>query len=294
MLYRLQVGNAWKSRDNIFVISLFLFYNTLRYTYVLKFNSMGKIRVKTFDESGELQEDAKKKAKYEAKRAAKASEKTEEKVTDVKASDGEKKATVKQVVSSSDSKRHQSNEKSVDKNKNYPLEEAVDMLKGFKKSKFDETVELHLNVTESGINGQVSLPHGTGKKLKIRVADDALIEEVSAGKVDFDILIAKPEMMPKLAKIARVLGPRGLMPNPKNGTVTQNPDEVIEKLSAGQVGYKTESKTPVIHLSVGKVSFEKNKIEENIKTIVNSIGASKIKQAVLKSTMSPAIKFAVK
>ena len=100
--------------------------------------------------------------------------------------------------------------------------------------------------------------------------------------------------MPKLAKVAKILGPRGLMPNPKNGTVTTNPDEVIAKLSAGQMSYKTEAKDPIIHVSVGKVSFEQVHIEENIKTIVTSIGASKINQAFLKSTMSPGIKVMVK
>lgn len=255
---------------------------------------MGKIRVKTFDESGELQEDAKKKAKYAAKKAAKASEKTEETVTEVQQDNGKKQVTVKQKVSHVASKRHQSNVKSVEKDKQYTLAEAVDMLKGFKKSKFDETVELHLNVTEKGVSGQVTLPHGTGKKLRIAIADDEVIEAVSAGKIDFDVLVAKPEMMPKLAKVARILGPRGLMPNPKNGTVTNNPDDLITKLSAGQMSYKTEAKDPIIHVSIGKVSFESDKIEENVKTILTSIGTSKINQAVLKSTMSPGIKIAVK
>ncbi len=260
---------------------------------------MGKIRVKTFDESGELQEDAKKKAKYEAKKAAKVAEKTKEQVTEVSQSadvEASKKqsVTVKQTVSHSNSKRHQSNEKQIEKNKKYPLGDAVNLLKNLKKSNFDETVELHLNVTEKGVSGQLSLPHGTGKKLKIVVADDAVIEEIENGKINFDVLVAKPEMMPKLAKVARILGPRGLMPNPKNGTVTPNPDEVIEKLSAGQISYKTEAQSPIIHLAVGKVSFEDSKIEENVKTVLNSVGVSKINQAVLKSTMSPGIKIAVK
>ena len=149
-------------------------------------------------------------------------------------------------------------------------------------------------MTEKGISGQVTLPHGTGKKLRIVVADDAVIEEIESGKINFDVLVAKPEQMPKLAKVARVLGPRGLMPNPKNGTVTPNPDEVIAKLSAGQMSYKTEAKDPIMHLSVGKISFEEKKIEENLKTLFESIGTSKITQAVLKSTMSPSIKLAIK
>ena len=299
---------------------------------------MGKIRVKTFDESGTLQEDEKKKAKYEAKKAAKAaarldSSEANTEVTPVeeapvidttpatkatttviqetvaaepaveepkakestKASSGERKAKKEKFVTKHvDSKRHAGNTKQVDKSKTYPLSKALEQLKEFKKSNFDETVELHLNVTEKGINGQVALPHGTGKKLRIKVADDALIEEVASGKISFDVLIAKPDMMPKLARVAKVLGPRGLMPNPKAGTVTPNPETVIEKLSAGQVNYKTEAQSPTIHMSVGKVSFENEKLSENIKTVLSSIGASKINQAVLKSTMSPGIKIAIK
>jgi large subunit ribosomal protein L1 len=136
----------------------------------------------------------------------------------------------------------------------------------------------------------VTLPHGTGKKLNIVVADDAVIEAVSNGKINFDVLIATPDMMPKLAKVARVLGPRGLMPNPKNGTVTPKPEEAIAKLSAGQITYKTEPQSPIVHTSVGKLSFDNNKLEENINTFINSIGAAKIKSATLKSTMSPGIK----
>jgi large subunit ribosomal protein L1 len=315
---------------------------------------MGKIRVKTFDESGLLQEDDKKKAKYEAKKAAKAAARLDspeaklakqaeapavsetpiakstttpevtahaveetmpvespaeelastadaiqaetETVSEApKAQTSEKKQKKEKFVTKhADSKRHAGNEKLVDKNKAYPLTKALDHLKEFKKSKFDETVELHINVAEKGVSGQVVLPHGTGKSLRIKVADDALIEEVSSGKITFDVLVATPDMMPKLARVAKVLGPRGLMPNPKAGTVTPNPEAAIEKLSAGQVNYKTEAQAPVIHMSVGKVSFENGKLEENIKTVFSSIGTSKINQAILKSTMSPAIKVSVK
>lgn len=287
---------------------------------------MGKIRVKTFDESGELQDD-KKRAKYEAKKAAKrasASEFAPQETVDAPLANSEQsisaegntpdtasqeadtpKKTPKkkfEAVARTDSKRHKSNAGLIDKNRMYTLKEAVENLKKFKTSKFDETVELHLNVTEKGISGQVTLPHGTGKKLRIVVADpsassgqvDELIEKIEKGIIDFDILVATPDVMPQLAKVARVLGPRGLMPNPKNGTVTTNPDETIAKLSAGQMTYKTEAKDPIMHLTVGKISFEEKKIEENVKSLFDSIGASKINQAVLKSSMSPGIKIAIK
>lgn len=260
---------------------------------------MGKVRVKTFDESGELQ-DEKKRAKYEAKKAAKRAESEAQSSEQVvvesqnsaETTDTTAKKAPKQKFAQTgpkDSKRHQGNTKLVERGKKYPVSEAISLLKSFKKSSFDETVELHLNVTEKGISGQVTLPHGTGKKLRIVVADDSVISAVEAGKIEFDVLVAKPEMMPKLAKVARVLGPRGLMPNPKNGTVTPNPDEAIEKLSAGQISYKTEAKDPIMHLSVGKISFDEKKIEENVATFIASIGSSKIKSATLKSTMSPGI-----
>ncbi|OGH12839.1 MAG: hypothetical protein A2776_02100 [Candidatus Levybacteria bacterium RIFCSPHIGHO2_01_FULL_40_10] len=187
------------------------------------------------------------------------------------------------------SKRHVSNTNLVANVTTYPIKNGIEVLRKFKKSNFDETVELHINVKEKGISGQVSLPHGTGKKLRIRIADDALVAEVEAGKINFDVLVATPDMMPKLAKVARTLGPKGLMPNPKNGTISDKPEQVVEKLSAGQVNYKTEAAAPLIHLSVGKLSFEDEKLVENIKAILASIGPARIDKVTLKSSMSPAV-----
>jgi len=282
---------------------------------------MGKIRIKTFDESSE--EDAKLKAKKEAKKAAKKAEKeakksetTEEvetstpqstedttpaeaapaatqetKAEEVEAPKKEKKTKKEKFAKvQADSKRHTENRTYVSKTQSYTLDQALEALKKFKKAKFDETVELHVNVKEKATSGQVTLPHGTGKTLTIKVADDAIIAEVEKGKINFDVLVATPSMMPKLARVAKVLGPRGLMPNPKNGTITENTDEAVKKLSAGQISYKTEPVSPILHVSVGKVSFEDNQLKENITTLLSSIGASNIKSAVLKSTMSPGIK----
>lgn len=201
-----------------------------------------------------------------------------------------KKRKERKVKARIRSKRHNENGATVAKNITYPIKNSIEILRKFKKSKFDETVELHINVKEKGTSGVVSLPHGTGKTLRIKVADDALIADVEKGKIDFDVLIAAPSMMPKLAKVARVLGPKGLMPNPKNGTITDKPDSLIEKLSKGQVSYKTESTAPVIHLSVGKLSFEDKALEENINTVLTSVGAIRIEKVFLKSTMSPAIR----
>lgn len=282
---------------------------------------MGKIRVKVIGED----EAPKKKKSYEERKAEKraeesvqetvvetaapveeavVSEEEDEVAEKVETKTPEKTPVVKEVKTESKSeekvhkkaakkvlsKKYSSNSSLVDKNKTYKLDDAVKILKGFKGSKFDETVELHLNVKEEGISGTLSLPHGTGKEVRVKVADDALIEQIEKGKIDFDVLIASPSLMPKLARVAKVLGPRGLMPNPKNGTVTDDPKPLMEKLSKGQIRFKTEAKAPVIHLSVGKVSFDADKLSENITTVLTSVGANKITKVTLKSTMSPGIK----
>lgn len=174
------------------------------------------------------------------------------------------------------------------------IAKSIELLRKFKSSSFDESVELHINAKEKGISGMVVLPHGTGKTLKIVVASDAIIAEVEKGKIDFDILVATPQMMPMLAKVAKVLGPRGLMPNPKNGTIATNTSDAVKKLSAGQISFKTESGAPLIHLTVGKLSFDDKQLEQNISTVLSAIGTSRIDRVTLKSTMSPAIHFHVK
>lgn len=273
---------------------------------------MGKIRVKSFDESSEADE-AKLKAKREMKKAEKAAQKSvdeaQEEVFIEKTETTEapaapvdaqkeaekpaKKAKKEKFVKASqkvDSKRHKENLTYVSKTQTYKLDQALEALKKFKTSKFDETVELHINTKEKGVGGQVILPHGTGKTLVIKVADDAIIAEVEKGKINFDILVAAPHMMPKLARVAKVLGPRGLMPNPKNGTIAENTDEAVKKLSGGQITYKTESAVPIIHAIVGKVSFDNKKLSENISTFLTSVGPANIASVTLKSTMSPAVR----
>lgn len=189
-----------------------------------------------------------------------------------------------------ESKRHKENMSVVSSSQKYDIDAALAALKKFKSSKFDETVELHINTKEKGVSGQVTLPHGTGKTLVIKIADDTIIAEVAKGKINFDLLVATPSMMPSLAKVARVLGPRGLMPNPKNGTIAENPEEAVKKLSGGQINYKTESEAPIIHARVGKISFEDSKLKDNVKTFITSVGMNNIASVTLKSTMSPAIR----
>jgi len=283
---------------------------------------MGKIRVKTLgSEEFEEKEKKKRKEQKEQKKLVKiagmkggervvAVGPTEEELeklstdnslqtTEKTAVDGSPKTVgtskkkAKAVKARERSKRYKAAKILVDRTRVYPLAEALELLPKLKLSKLDETVELHINTVELGISGNLTLPHGTGKKTRVAIADDKLIVEIEKGKIAFDVLVATPAMMPKLAKVAKVLGPRGLMPNPKSGTITDKPEELVKKYEGGQMRFKTEAKAPVIHLTVGKLSFGEKKLLENIKTVFSAIQTPKIKKAILKSTMSPGIKLAV-
>ncbi|MEK7549153.1 MAG: 50S ribosomal protein L1, partial [Patescibacteria group bacterium] len=174
--------------------------------------------------------------------------------------------------------------------KTYGLKDALELLSKFQKTKFDETIELHLNTVRSGISGTLTLPHGTGKTTRVAIADEAMLAEIETGKINFDILVATPDMMPKLAKVAKILGPKGLMPNPKNGTITAKPEEVVKKFEGGQISFKTEAKAPLIHMTVGKFSFGDKKLTDNITAAVGAIKIENIAKITLKSTMSPGIR----
>jgi len=214
----------------------------------------------------------------------------------------EKKEPVKKVKSSSKpkeikvksrGKKYNEAIKLVDKTKFYSVETAVSLLKKMKITKFDESVELHIVVDETGLKGEVELPHSTGKVLRIAVVDDKVIENLEKGKIDFDILITHPSFMPKLAKFAKVLGPKGLMPNPKAGTISPKPEEVVKKFEKGVLRWKTEAKFPLIHQMIGKISFDDKKLIENAKKLIDSVATKHIVKAYMKSTMSPSIKIEI-
>ncbi len=182
----------------------------------------------------------------------------------------------------------------VEPNKLYAISDALPLLRQVTLTKFDGSVELHINTSEKGLRGQVQLPHGTGKKVRVAIADNATIDKIVSavenGKIDFDALVAHPSVMGKLARVAKFLGPRGLMPNPKNGTISLTPEKVAKKLEAGEVTWKTEAEFPIIHQVIGKLSFKDKQLEENFQALSKSIGEDKIKSVTLKSTMSPGIK----
>lgn len=209
----------------------------------------------------------------------------------------------------------------IDKTKTYSVEEAVNLLGDLKSAKFDETVEIALNLNvdprhaDQMIRGSVVLPNGTGKDVRVAVfakdikADEAraagadivgtddLIEQIQGGVINFDMVISTPDMMGVLGKVARILGPKGLMPNPKTGTVTMDVTTAVKNAKNGQVNFRVDKKGN-IHAGIGKVSFDKQKIEENLKAFVETINKAKpaaakgkyITNAAVSLTMSPSVK----
>ncbi len=203
--------------------------------------------------------------------------------------------------------------------KTYSPEEAIKKVKAESRARFDASVEIHINLdidpTKQNIRFPVSLPHGTGKTKKIAVlssgkvsasVDLVLSEEdlpkIEQGKIkpntDFEVLITEPKFMPILAKYAKILGPAGLMPNPKNGTVTENIEKAVEQFQKGKVDVKTEKLAPLIHTVIGKVSFEDKALLENYNEVLSNLKQNKpanttptwIQSIFLTSSMGPSVK----
>ncbi len=208
----------------------------------------------------------------------------------------------------------------IDTKKRYSVKEAIELLPELKSAKFDETVEVALNLNvdprhaDQMIRGSVILPNGTGKKVRVAVfakdakADEAkeagadivgstdLIEQIQEGNINFDTVIATPDMMGTIGRVARILGPKGLMPNPKTGTVTMDVAKAVKEAKGGKVNFRVDKKGN-IHAGIGKSSFSKDKIEENFRVFLEKINKSKpaaakgryILNGALSLTMSPAI-----
>lgn len=186
-------------------------------------------------------------------------------------------------------KRYQKAKILVDRTKTYSLSEAIKLLKKTSISRFSGTVEIHLVTRQTGLKGKVKFPHSTGKTSKIAIADDKFLKQIEKGKIDFNILLATPQMMPKLAKYAKILGPKGLMPNPKAGTITDNPKDLAKKM-AGKVQFRTEAKQPLIHQVIGRMDDSQKNLEENFQALLQAVDPKNIKKAVITSTMGPGIK----
>lgn len=250
-----------------------------------KATEKGRKIVKTGKEHGRIT-DMGAEALAEAERLKEKEKKLAEE-TKVKAKKTAKKRPPAKVKARS--KKYQQARKKVDRNRIYPLSKAIKLAQETSISKFNGAVEVHLVVIKTGLKGEIQFPHSTGKQTKIAIANDALLKKINLGKIDFDVLLASPEMMPKLSKYAKTLGPRGLMPNPKAGTISEKPEELAKKM-AGKTQFKTETKAPLIHLVIGKVDAKAKEIEANFKALIEAIGPNKIKKAVITSTMGPGIK----
>ena len=219
-------------------------------------------------------------------------------------------------------KNYQESTKLIDSLKFYDVNEAMDLAQKTAKAKFDESVEVHVRLgvdprhAEQQVRGVVVLPHGTGKTLKVLVfakgdkakeaelagADFVGAEELVAkiqgeNWFDYDVIVATPDMMGVVGRLGKVLGPKGLMPNPKSGTVTFDLDRAIKEIKAGKVEYRVD-KTAIIHVAIGKVSFDTEKLVENFRTLMEAVIKAKpsaakgtyLKSVVVTSTMGPAIK----
>lgn len=204
-----------------------------------------------------------------------------------------KKSGGRIIVEKVRGKKYVSAKAKIDREKLYKPLDAIKLVKESSYSKFDGTMELHLVVKKAGTTVNINLPHTAGREKKVEIASDETIEKLKTGKVDFDILVATPAMMPKLVPFARVLGPKGLMPNPKNGTLVSDPAKA-KGFSASTLTLKTEKEAPLIHTVVGKNSQPDKEIAENIEAIFKALGGAKqIDRAFLKSTMSPSAKLAI-
>jgi large subunit ribosomal protein L1 len=175
----------------------------------------------------------------------------------------------------------------------YPLAQAIALAKETSYTAFDGSLELHLVVKKVGTSAKVNLPHFQGKEKKIEVASDETVEKLKAGKIDFDILLATPEMMPKLVPFARILGPKGLMPNPKTGTLISDVKKA-KNFSGNTLNLKTEKEAPLIHTVIGKISQKDAELKENTLAILDALGGTKqIVKAYMKATMGPSVKLAI-
>jgi large subunit ribosomal protein L1 len=221
-------------------------------------------------------------------------------------------------------KRLRKGYENIDRDAFYPLNDAVKMIKGAPKAKFDETIEIAINLdvdprhADQMVRGVVSLPNGTGKTVRVAVfakgdkAEEAkkagadvvgaedLAEKVNKGEIDFDRVIATPDMMGVVGRLGKVLGPRGLMPNPKLGTVTADVAKAVKEVKGGQVEFRAE-KTGIVHAGVGKASFSEDQIAENVRAFFDAIMKAKptgakgtfVKKVSISSTMGPGVKLEV-
>ena len=226
--------------------------------------------------------------------------KDKEDVEEIKDEKTEKKAKKKKAGKAKiRSKKYQEVKALIDSKAKYEIKEAIELVKKTSMTKFVGNIEIHIrllgkNGKPEQVRGLLQYPHSTGKKISVVILDDKIIEEISStGKADANIYLTTPAMMPRVAKLAKILGPKGKMPNPKAGTITENPEKTMKDMSAGQVEYKTDN-TGNVHQVIGKVSGKVEDLEENFRALISVLPIEKAVSINLCATMGPAVKVSVK
>ncbi len=192
-------------------------------------------------------------------------------------------------------KKYKQVKNKINPGKKYLIEKAVKLVKEVSITNFTGNLEAHLVVNKTGKFGEVDLPYFKGKEKKIAIANSQIIKKIDRGEIDFDLLLSSPKWMPKLAKYGKILGPQGLMPNPKDGTLTEEPKKLKEKLEKKEtIKLETERKHPIMHLVLGKLDQPQKELAANVKKLISHLGPKKIKKMVLSPTMGPGVKVKVK
>jgi large subunit ribosomal protein L1 len=229
----------------------------------------------------------------EQKAVTKEAEEVETKEISTETAEEETSSPAKVKVKKVRSKNYLTAKKKVKTDNYYPIKEAVKLVKDTSLSKFIGKIEAHIVIAETGSLGEINFPHLETASKKVVILNDTILKEIKDGQINFDILIATPATMPKLLPLAKVLGPKGLMPNPKNGTLTDKTEAALKKLSATKTILKTEKQAPVLHLVIAKTDQPTKEIEDNLNELFNTLKDKKIKKATICATMGPSVKIKI-
>lgn len=233
------------------------------------------------------EETEKKEAKKEAKEAKK------EEIAAKKA----EKATLRRKPRHG--KKYRAIVEKMEANKEYTIDEALDQIQTISYSKFEGTVEIHIKISKKleNVRGTFTLPGGAVKQKKVLEVTDKNVDEVVAkvksGKIEFEVMVAEPKVMPKLASLAKILGPKGLMPNPKSGTVSEDVKAAAEEFRGGRIEYKAD-KSNIVHLAIAKVKTDKDTIKQNVEAILSQFPVPRIESVYITVTMGPSLKITLK
>lgn len=260
---------------------------------------MSKTKTVNMDASQPVKEEKKKKVKkkdatpQEEGGVVESKGQTETAPRELGISKTQRQAKAKKNTERVRGKKYQEAKAKVESDKTYSPEEAVRLAQETSIASFGGPIELHVVLIRGTVNKVLDLPYAAGRAKKVEIASDDTVKNLQAGKIEFDVLIAHPSMMPKLVPFARLLGPRGMMPNPKNGTVSTNVEEAAAKFGGNSLQVKSEAKAPLIHTVIGKVGQPEKELLENFQVIVGAIGAKNIEKSYLTATMGPSIRVAV-